>query len=87
VIGNRLSVSGKREPEQVAESDTFYASERSYGSFTRTFTLPEGANLDQVRADLKDGVLTLQVPKNAEVQPRRAPIKSAKNGGEKQLKA
>lgn len=89
VTGNRLSVSGKREAEKVEESDTFYACERSYGSFTRSFTLPEGAKADQVHAELKDGVLTLQVPKSAEAQPKKISIKASKSGNDKdkQLKS
>jgi len=75
VTGNRLSVSGKRESEKEDKSDQYYAYERSYGSFTRSFTLPEGANAEQIRADLKDGVLTLAVPKKPEAQPKRIDIK------------
>jgi HSP20 family protein len=87
VTGNRLSVSGKREAEHVEESDRFYACERTHGTFTRSFTLPEGANPEQVHAELKDGVLTLRVPKSAEAQPKKIAIKVAKGGGEKQLKS
>ena len=85
VTGNRLTVSGKRESEQVDESDTYYCCERSAGAFTRTFTLPEGANAEQVRAELKDGVLSLHAPKSAEAQPKKIAIKPARDGGEKQM--
>jgi HSP20 family protein len=81
LTGNRLSISGRREAEKHEQGDTFYASERSYGSFTRSFTLPEGIDGDNVNADLKHGVLTLSVPKKPEVQPRKVTINTG--GGEK----
>ena len=81
VTGNRLTVSGKREEEQRREDDRFFAYERSYGAFSRSFMMPEGTDLDQLKADLKDGVLTISVPKRAEVQARRVPIGGAASGG------
>ena len=81
ITGNRLTVSGKREAEEKQEGDTWYAYERSYGSFTRSFTLPEGIDPDHVRAELKEGVLALHVPKRPEVQPKRVQLKS---GSEKE---
>ncbi len=85
LTGNRLSISGRREQERHEQGDTFYASERSYGSFTRSFTLPEGIDGDNVQADLKSGVLTLSVPKKPEVQPRKVTINtgSGDKGAEK----
>ena len=68
---NRLSVSGKRESEKTEQSETLYASERSYGSFTRSFTLPEGTDADKAHAELKNGVLTVAIPKRPEAQPRK----------------
>ena len=81
ITGNRLTVSGKREAEEKQEGDTWYAYERSYGSFTRSFTLPEGIDPDHVRAELKEGVLTLYLPKRPEAQPKRVQLKS---GSEKE---
>jgi HSP20 family protein len=76
VTGNRLTLSGKREAEQISDADTFYCSERSYGAFSRTFTLPEGINPDQTRADLKEGVLTVRIPKAAESQPKKIAVQA-----------
>jgi HSP20 family protein len=81
VTGNRLTFSGKREAEQISETDTYYCSERSEGMFTRTFTLPEGINPDQIRADLKDGILTVNVPKTAEAQPKRINVHGTASTG------
>ena len=73
---NRLSVSGKRESEKTEQNETYYASERSYGSFTRSFTLPEGVDADKAHAELKNGVLTIAVPKRPEAQPRKINVTS-----------
>jgi HSP20 family protein len=76
MTGNRLTISGKREAETEEKTDTYYACERSYGSFTRSFTLPEGTDGDnRSRAELKEGVLTLVLPKKPELQPRRIEVK------------
>jgi HSP20 family protein len=74
VSGNMLTISGKREEEHREEGEQYYASERSYGEFSRGFSLPEGADLDSVKADLKDGVLTVHLAKKPEVQPKRITI-------------
>jgi len=76
LTGNRLMISGKREEEKREEGERFYAYERSYGTFSRAFTLPEGVDAEHVRAELKDGVLNVVVPKVPEVQPKRIPLKS-----------
>lgn len=69
--GNRLTIVGKRDAEKEDKTETFYAYERSYGTFTRLFTLPEGIDVEHIHADLKDGVLTLVVPKRPESKPRK----------------
>lgn len=74
LTGNRLTIHGKREEEKREEKDTYFACERSWGSFTRTFSLPQGTFADTARADLKDGVLTVTVPKKPEVQPKKIPL-------------
>jgi HSP20 family protein len=86
VTGNRIDISGKREEETREEDERYYAYERSYGSFCRSFTLPAGANADEVRADFKNGVLTVRLPKLAEARPKRIELHSAKQleQGEKQ---
>jgi HSP20 family protein len=78
LTGNRLTVSGSRDEEQRDESDRYFTYERSYGSFTRTFTIPEGVDSEHVNAELKDGVLTLRLPKRPEVQPKKIQLKSGK---------
>jgi HSP20 family protein len=73
---NRLTISGKREQEKTEQGETYYAYERSYGSFIRSFTLPEGVDADNIAAELKEGVLTLTLPKKPEMKPRRVAVKN-----------
>lgn len=72
--GNRIQISGKRESELEKKTDTVYTYERQYGTFTRAFTLPNGADIEHAKSDLKDGVLTLVIPKLAEAQAKKIPI-------------
>jgi HSP20 family protein len=74
VTGNVLQVSGRREEETREEGDQWYVVERSHGQFTRSFTLPEGGDADNVKAEMKNGVLSIQIPKKPEVQPKRISI-------------
>jgi HSP20 family protein len=80
VTGNRLTISGQRQQEERLECETYYAIERSYGSFSRTFTLPEGCDLEHVKAELKGGVLTVVVPKQEATKPRRISLQSLREG-------
>jgi HSP20 family protein len=76
-IGNRIQISGKREAAEETRIDTLYTYERQFGSFCRSFTLPDGADLDHARSELKDGVLTLVVPKTAAVQTKQINISTS----------
>jgi HSP20 family protein len=87
LTGDRLTVSGKRETEQQEESDRFYAYERSYGTFSRSFTLPEGVDANHCNAELKDGVLNLRLPKLPEVQPKRIQVGTSETGKQGKVKA
>jgi HSP20 family protein len=87
LTGDRLTISGKRETEQQEDTDRFYAYERSYGSFTRSFTLPEGVDPDHINADLKEGVLHLRLPKQPEMQPKRILVSSTGTNKQGKMKA
>jgi HSP20 family protein len=80
VTGNVLTVAGKREEERRQEGEQYYAVERGYGVFTRSFSLPEGADTGSVHAALEDGVLRVHLGKRPEVQPRRIPISGDRGG-------
>lgn len=82
IAGNRLTLSGRRQEENRVEDDRFYVYERSYGTFSRSFALPEGADFDKVKAELRDGVLRVIIPKKAEVQARRVEVSKGAGAGE-----
>jgi HSP20 family protein len=67
-----VGVSGKKMSEREEKGDTYFFSERSYGSFSRSFRLPPDADADAVSAGLKDGILTIRVPKKAAAAPEGA---------------
>jgi HSP20 family protein len=77
VTDDEISISGERRQEQETEHDGVYRSERSYGTFSRTIRLPEGAMTDQAKATFKDGVLEIRVPAPPEqvTRGRRLEIK------------
>jgi len=75
--GNQLTITGKREAEQQQTGENFFMMERSYGSFSRSFALPTSADVEKIKADLRSGVLTIELPKRAESQPRKISVKSA----------
>jgi HSP20 family protein len=81
MTGNVLTVAGERAQEKVQEGERYFALERGYGQFSRSFSLPDGTDGENVTAELKEGVLTLRVPKKPEVQARRISI--GQTGGAK----
>lgn len=74
LAGNRLTISGKREVESSGQEGRVYSQERSYGTFSRSFSLPEEVESGKVAAELRDGVLHLMVPKSPEVRPQKITI-------------
>ncbi|HEU5075882.1 MAG TPA: Hsp20/alpha crystallin family protein [Polyangiaceae bacterium] len=76
LTNNRLTVSGKRETEKVEQAETYYTTERSYGSFTRSFVLPEGFDGEKVAAELEKGVLTITIAKKPEAVAQKVNVTS-----------
>jgi HSP20 family protein len=74
LAGNRLTISGQRVSEKTGGDGQVYSQERSFGSFSRTFSLPEEVESGKVVAELKDGVLNLLVPKSPEVRPQKITV-------------
>ncbi len=70
-----LSISGERKSEKEEKNKTFHRIERSYGSFERTFTMPDDADAKAMKAEFKDGVLRVHVPKNPAAQPKKIDVK------------
>ena len=73
--GDRLTVAGERAARET-RPDTYYACERSFGEFSRSFTLPDSADLSTVKASLESGVLTVTVKKSGEVQSKKIAVQS-----------
>ncbi len=72
LTNNRLTIAGKRDSEvQDNPPEKLYVYERTYGNFTRVFTLPEGVDVEHIRAELKFGVLTCVLPKLPEMLPKK----------------
>ncbi len=73
-----VCVKGEKTSEREEKGDTWFFSERQYGSFSRSFRLPADADGDKIDAKLKDGVLSIKVPKNAPDKPKARKIKIGK---------
>lgn len=72
-----LYIKGERKYENEVKEESFHRVERSYGSFARTFTLPRTINTEDIKADYKDGLLTLTMPKREEAKPKTVKINVA----------
>ncbi len=75
VENNILTLRGERKLEHEDKKDDYHRIERFYGSFTRQFVLPRTVDAEQIDAQLKEGVLTVRLPKRAEVRPRQIAVK------------
>ena len=69
-----LRLSGERKFEKDAKKENYHRVERTYGTFTRTFTLPTQVDPDKVQATFENGILTIAVPKAEQAKPRRIEI-------------
>ncbi len=74
VEGNTLTLKGERKLENEEKRDGYHRIERTYGSFSRSFTLPATVDSEQIRAESKDGVLRIVLPKKAETKPRQIKV-------------
>lgn len=84
IENNILTLHGERKFEKKDEGDNFHRVERSYGSFTRSFTLPPTVSSESANAEFENGVLRLTLAKREEAKPRRIEIKAG--SGETQPK-
>lgn len=76
IENNVLTLHGERRFEKKDEGDNFHRVERSYGSFTRSFTLPPTVQSENANAEFENGVLRLTLAKREEAKPRRIEIKA-----------
>ena len=74
VENNVLTVSGERRFEKEEKEENFRRVERRYGSFVRSFTLPNTVNTEDVTADYSNGVLKVKLAKRAEAKPKQIKV-------------
>ena len=72
--GNVLTLKGEKKLEEDGVRGEYYRLESYFGAFSRSFTLPESADRDQIKAEFKNGILTITVPQRPEVKPRDIPV-------------
>ena len=72
-----LTIQGQRKQEKEETGKKYHRVERSYGSFIRSFTLPDLVDEEKVKAEFKDGVLNLQLPKSEKAKPKAIEVKVA----------
>lgn len=75
VENGMLTISGERHFEKEEEGKKYHRVERSYGSFERTFTLPDACDADKMAAKYSNGMLTLHIPKNEKAIPKAIDVK------------
>lgn len=74
VENNMLTIGGERKFEQEVKEENYLRMERSYGSFHRTFSLPNTVETQAIQAKYTDGVLTVTLPKRAESKPKQVKV-------------
>jgi len=74
VENNILTIRGERKFEKKVEEQNYLRVERTYGSFSRSFSLANTVNSEAIKAEYKDGVLTLTVPKREEAKPKQIKV-------------
>lgn len=76
ITGNTLSIAGETKAEEKVEEENYVRRERRYGRFSRSITLPSGAQGEKAEATFEHGLLTLTIPKAEEAKPKVIKVKS-----------
>ncbi len=74
ISGDMLTIKGEKREEKEEKAQNYYMSERRFGSFQRSLTLPDGIDRDKIEAKFQNGVLTLTLPKTAEAMKQQKKI-------------
>lgn len=77
VESGTLTISGERKAEKEEKGRHFHRVERHYGRFERSFAVPDNADAENVKAEFKDGVLRVHLPKNEKARPKQIEVKVA----------
>jgi HSP20 family protein len=82
VENNLLTIRGERKFDKTVAEDNYLRIERTYGTFSRSFSLPNTVSAEAIRAEYKNGVLTVNLPKREESKPRQVKVNvtTATNG-------
>jgi HSP20 family protein len=78
VSDNILTIKGEKKSSKEVKEEDYHFSERSYGSFCRSITLPSSINIEKIDARFEDGVLEVTLPKSPEVKPKKIAISTKK---------
>ena len=70
-----LSISGERKSEKEEKGKKYHRTERTYGAFVRSFTLPEAASGEKLKANFEDGILKVQIPKEERAKTKAIEVK------------
>ena len=76
VSGDTLTIKGETRSEEEKKQGSYYRKEMRYGSFARSLVLPTTVDHDKAEATFENGVLTISIPKSAEVKPKSIPVKN-----------
>lgn len=80
VEDNTLTIRGERKFEKSVSEDNFLRIERAYGTFSRSFSLPHAVNPDAIKAEYRNGVLHVHIPKREESKPKQIKVNVATSG-------
>jgi len=74
IENNTLILRGERKLNKETKKENFHRIERAYGTFSRSFTLPGTIDQEKIRADYKDGILKISMPKREETRPKQIKV-------------
>ena len=80
IANNTLTIRGERKFEKDVKEENYLRIERAYGSFMRSFSLPNTVSSENIRADYRNGILTLHMAKREESKPKQIKVSVATNG-------
>src|SRR5438105_13533254 len=80
VENNTLTIRGERKFSNEVQDDNYLRVERAFGTFSRSFSLPNTVNTEAIKADYRNGVLSVRMPKREETKPKQIKISVSENG-------